>query len=65
MDVPETNQSTPHGTPQETPQDTAMSKTDEAFVADRQIFWGRFTNFAMGATGVVVLVVIGLYVFFG
>ena len=53
MDVPEANQSSP------------MSKTDEAFVADRQIFWARFTNFAMGATGVVVLVVIGLYVLFG
>ena len=53
MDVPETSQNNP------------MSKVDEAFVADRQIFWARFTNFAMGATGVVVLVVVGLYVFFG
>ncbi len=61
MDVPETNQ----GTPQNTPQNTPASKIDEAFVADRQIFWARFTNFAMGATGVVAVVVIGLYVFFG
>ncbi len=53
MDVPETNQSTP------------MSKIDEAFVADRQIFWSRFTNFTMGAVAVVAVVVIGLYVFFG
>ena len=53
MDVPETNQS---------PQ---MSKIDEAFVADRHIFWSRFTNFAMGAVAVVAVVVIGLYVFFG
>ena len=57
MDVPETNQSTPQSTP--------MSKIDEAFVADRQIFWSRFTNFTMGAVAVVAVVVIGLYVFFG
>lgn len=57
MDVPETNQSTPQNTP--------TSNIDEAFIADRQIFWSRFTNFAMGATAVVVMVVIGLYVFFG
>ncbi len=57
MDVPEPNQSTPQNTP--------TSNIDEAFVADRQIFWSRFTNFATGATAVVVLVVIGLYVFFG
>ena len=29
---------------------------DEAFVADRQAFWGRFTRFVtMGAIGVAVL----------
>ena len=53
MDVPETNQSTP------------MSKTDEAFIADRQIFWSRFTNFTSGAVVAVAVVLIGLYVFFG
>lgn len=53
MDVPETNQSTP------------MSNSDEAFIADRQIFWSRFTTFTTGAVVVVTVLVIALYVFFG
>ena len=57
MDVPESNQSTPQSTP--------MDDIDEQFVADRQIFWSRFTTFTTGAVVVVALVVIGLYVFFG
>ena len=32
---------------------------DEAFVADRQAFWGSFTKFVtMGAVGVVVLLIL-------
>ena len=53
MDVPETNQSTP------------MTKIDEAFVADRQIFWSRFTTFTTGAVVAVAVVLVALYVFFG
>ena len=53
MDVPETNQSSP------------TSSIDEAFIADRQIFWSRFTTFTTGAVVAVAVVVIGLYVFFG
>lgn len=53
MDVPETNQSAP------------MDKIDEAFVADRQIFWSRFTTFTTGAVVAVTVLLIGLYVFFG
>lgn len=53
MDVPETNQSTP------------MNKADEAFVADRQIFWSRFTTFTTGAVVAVTVLLVGLYVFFG
>ncbi len=55
MDVPETNQSTPHSAP--------ASNTDEAFVADRQIFWSRFTNFTTGAAVAVVVLLIGLWLF--
>ena len=53
MDVPETNQSAP------------MDHIDETFVADRQIFWSRFTTFTTGAVVAVAVVLIGLYVFFG
>ena len=55
MDVPETNQSTPQGTP--------MSKIDEAFVADRQIFWSRFTTFTTGAVVAVVVLLLGMLIF--
>ena len=57
MDIPETNQSTPQGTP--------TSKIDETFIADRQIFWSRFTNFTTGAVVAVAVLLIGLYVLFG
>ena len=57
MDVPETNQSTPQSTP--------MSKIDETFIADRQIFWSRFTNFTTGAVVAVAVVLIALYLLFG
>ncbi len=53
MDVPEPNQSTP------------MSKIDETFIADRQIFWSRFTTFTTGAVVAVTVLLIGLYVLFG
>ncbi len=53
MDVPETNQS------------TQMSKIDETFIADRQIFWSRFTTFTTGAVIAVAVLLIALYLFFG
>ncbi len=51
MDVPETKQSTP------------MSDINEAFVADRQIFWSRFTTFTMGAVVAITVLLIGLLIF--
>ena len=51
MDVPETNQS------------TRMDSTDEAFIADRQIFWSRFTTFTTGAVVAVAALLIGLWLF--
>ena len=57
MDVPETNHSTP--------QSTSASKIDETFIADRQIFWSRFTTFTTGAVVAVTVLLIALYVFFG
>ncbi len=51
MDVPETNQSTP------------MPNINEAFIADRQIFWSRFTTFTMGAVVAVTVLLIGLLIF--
>lgn len=45
-----------------TPQ-TDGSKLDQSFVADRAIFWDRFTGFVkFGTIGIVVLL-IGLLVF--
>ncbi len=57
MDVPETNQSSPQSAP--------AGNIDETFIADRQIFWSRFTNFTTGAVVAVAVLLIGLYVFFG
>jgi hypothetical protein len=36
---------------------------DEAFVADRQMFWSRFTTFTTGAVVAVVLLLIAMAVF--
>ena len=51
MDVPETKQSAP------------MPNINEAFIADRQIFWSRFTTFTMGAVVAVTVLLIGLLIF--
>ncbi len=51
MALPETNQSNP------TPD------IDEAFVADRQTFWSRFTTFTTGAVIAVVVLLIGMLIF--
>ncbi len=51
MDVPETKQSTP------------IPNINEAFVADRQMFWSRFTTFTMGAVIAVTVLLIGLLIF--
>jgi hypothetical protein len=51
MDIPETNQS------------TRMENIDEAFIADRQIFWSRFTTFTTGAVVAVAVLLIGLWLF--
>ena len=48
MDVPEAKQS------------TTMDNIDEAFVADRQTFWSRFTTFTMGAVIAVAVLLVGL-----
>lgn len=37
--------------------------TTEAFVADRQRFWGRFTHFVVGCVILVVIVLIGMAIF--
>ncbi len=44
-----------------TPTDTTTPGPDltEAFVADRQAFWGSFTNFVlMGTAGIAVLLIL-------
>ncbi len=35
----------------------------QSFIVDRQTFWGRFTSFTTGAAVVVVLLLIGLWLF--
>jgi hypothetical protein len=44
------------------PQKTGSS-IEDSFTADRAIFWSRFTSFTKGAVIVVVLVVLGLWLF--
>ena len=36
---------------------------DEAFVADRQMFWSRFTSFTTGAVVAVVVLLVAMAVF--
>ena len=45
-----------------TPQPSGPN-TPEAFIADRQIFWGRFTRFVVYAVMVVAIVLIGMAIF--
>ena len=37
--------------------------TPEAFIADRQIFWSRFTLFVTCAAGAIALLLIGMAIF--
>jgi len=41
----------------------AAPKIEEAFVADRQMFWSRFTSFTTGAVVAIVLLLIAMAVF--
>ena len=43
--------------------ETPDAKIQEAFVADRQMFWSRFTTFTAGAVVAVVLLLIAMAVF--
>ncbi len=54
--VPPDMQSTPT-------QPTPGPNIDEAFVADRQIFWSRFTTFTTGAVIALVVLLIAMAVF--
>jgi len=51
MDLPETKQSAP------------MPDINEAFIADRQMFWSRFTTLTMGAVIAVAVLLVGLLIF--
>ena len=46
----------------QTQADTVL-KIDEAFVADRQMLWSRFTSFTTGAVIAIVLLLIAMAVF--
>ena len=54
--VPPDMQSTPT-------QPTPGPNIDEAFVADRQMFWSRFTTFTTGAVIALVMLLIAMAVF--
>lgn len=45
-----------------TPQPSGPN-TPEAFIADREIFWGRFTRFIVFAVAGVAVVLIGMAIF--
>jgi hypothetical protein len=42
---------------------TTADPVTQAFIADRQIFWKRFTNFTTGAVIAVVLLLIVMWLF--
>ena len=44
-------------------QSTPGPNIDEAFVADRQMFWSRFTTFTTGAVVAIVVLLIAMAVF--
>ncbi len=48
---------------QPTQETTAGPSIDEAFVADRQIFWNRFTTFTTGSVLVVVVLLLAMWIF--
>jgi hypothetical protein len=45
-----------------TPQPSSPN-TVEAFIADRQVFWSRFTRFIVGAVVVLAALLIGMAIF--
>lgn len=48
----------------QTQQDTTGgSAVADSFVADRQIFWSRFTSFTTGAVVVVVVLLVAMWLF--
>jgi len=49
--------------PSDQTQADAAPKIEEAFVADRQMFWSRFTSFTTGAVVAIVLLLIAMAVF--
>ena len=42
---------------------TTMDPATQAFVADRQIFWNRFTSFTTGSVIVIVVLVVAMWLF--
>jgi hypothetical protein len=42
---------------------TSMDPATQAFVADRQIFWNRFTSFTLGAVIVMVVLLVAMWLF--
>lgn len=45
------------------PPTTNAPLTEDAFLADRQKFWGSFTGFTVGAVVVLVVLLLGMLVF--
>ena len=43
---------------------TTLDPATQAFIADRQIFWHRFTRFTLGAVIAVIVLVVGIWLFF-
>jgi len=44
-------------------QETTADPATQAFIADRQIFWHRFTKFTTGSVIVVVILLVGMWLF--
>ncbi|GAC1338503.1 MAG: hypothetical protein NVSMB18_05020 [Acetobacteraceae bacterium] len=45
------------------PETSSGSAAGDSFVADRQIFWSRFTSFTTGAVVVIVVLLVAMWLF--
>ena len=53
----------PEASMAQTPQPRTTPSAEEAFIADRAMFWQRFTTFTKGAVIAIVLLLLGMWIF--
>ena len=45
--------------------DHMVPKIEDAFLADRAMFWGRFTTFSKYAIGIIIVLLVLIYLVMG